>query len=114
MRLTFLLCSSVLLLAGCGGQPDVQPVVSWQYGAGNGDPIPYPGPAPVYSRSYGMGSDVPVSSGQKPGVQYGYGADNESGVMVQMQPSAPASQRVAAPAPAQQPSPQGAAPSTHS
>jgi len=114
MRQTFLLCSTVLLLAGCGGQPNVPPVVSWQYGAGNGDPIPYQGPAPVYSRAYGMGADVPVNSGQKPTVQYGYGAENESGVMVQMQPSAPATQRVAAPAPAQQQPPQGAAVSSHS
>ncbi|MBV8915360.1 MAG: hypothetical protein JOZ05_20255 [Acetobacteraceae bacterium] len=72
--------------------------MSWSYGAGNGDPIQYPGAAPVYSRSYGMGADVPVSTGQKPAVQYGYGADNESGVTVQTQPAAPAPQRLAAPA----------------
>lgn len=88
---------AVLVVAACGGNPNVPPTVTWQYGAGNGDPMPYPGPTPVYSRSYGLGADVPVSMGGKPTVQYGYGAENESGVMVQS-PAAPAPQRLAAPA----------------
>lgn len=111
MRNTLLL-GGVLLLAACGGNPDVPPQVSWQYGAGNGDPVAYQGPAPTYSRAYGVGSDVPVNSGGKMNVQYGYGADNESGVMVQTQPRAPAPTRLAAPAGATQP--QAAAPGTHS
>jgi hypothetical protein len=91
---------AVLILAGCAGNADVPPKVSWGYGTGNGDPVAYPGPAPVYSRAYGLSADVPVSTGAKPNVQYGYGADNETGVMVQTQPSQP--QRVAAPTPSTQ------------
>ena len=97
MRSIFMAAAAVLL-ASCGGQPDVPPTVTWGYGTGNGDPVAYPGPAPVYSRSYGLGADVPVSAGAAPTVQYGYGADGETGVMVQSTPPAPPAQHVTAPA----------------
>jgi hypothetical protein len=100
-----------LLVTACAAQPNVPPVVSWSYGAGNGDPVQYQGPAPAYSFANGLGADVPVSSGGKPTVQYGYGAENQQGTMVQMQPSAPASQQVAAPAATGSPAP---APGSHS
>lgn len=100
-----------LFVTACAAQPDVPPVVSWSYGAGNGDPVQSQGPAPTYSFANGLSADVPVNSGAKPTVQYGYGAENEKGMMVQMQPSAPAPQQVAAPA---TPPAQAAAPGRHS
>ena len=111
MRKVLMVGVAGLLMTACAAQPDVPPVVSWSYGAGNGDPVQSQGPAPAYSFANGLGADVPVSSGAKPTVQYGYGAENEQGQMVQMQPSAPASQRVAAPA--ANPSP-ATAPGSHS
>ena len=102
----------LLLLAGCGGNPSVPPVVSWSYGAGNGDGVQYPGPAPKYSFADGIGKDVPTDSGFKYTTQYGYGGDSTTGVMVGMAP-VDKTQQLAAPAANTVPTP-ATTPRTHS
>lgn len=104
-------------LAGCSAvDPSTPTKVSWQYGAGNGDGVAYPGPAPVYQRAYGWGADQVATPVGKPDVNYSYGAENQTGTMVQVAPK-PA-QQMAAPAPVQNPTPTAAqravAPGTHS
>lgn len=94
----FIAVSAVVLVAGCSAQPVGQPVVSWQYGAGNGDGVKYPGGEPTYSRAYGLGNGDGVQSGQTATTSYGYGADGASGTMVGMSP-AESRRQVAAPTP---------------
>lgn len=91
-------------LAGCTAtDPGAVPTkVSWAYGAGNGDGVNYPGPAPVYKRAYGLGTDAVAPPAQEPKVSYSYGAENHMGSMVQQETPRPA-QQVAAPSAAQQP-----------
>ncbi len=95
MRKT-LLIGSVLLAAGCSAQPPAPAKVSWSYGAGNGDGVTYDGPKPVFSRGNGLGNGDGVSSGTTAKENYGYGAENASGVMVQTTPEQPR-QQIAAP-----------------
>lgn len=110
--------ATLATLAGCTAtDPGTAPTkVSWQYGAGNGDGVNYPGPAPVYKRAYGLESDAVAAPTQEPKVNYGYGAENHLGSVVQTVPQ-PA-QQVAAPAPVQQLAPRQdqhpAVPGTHS
>lgn len=108
---------AMIALVGCSTvDPSAPAKVSWQYGAGNGDGVSYPGPAPVYKRAYGLGADQVAAPTTTPNVNYGYGADNQTGSMVQVAPQS--SQQVASPAPAQQPAARPnehpAAPGTHS
>lgn len=88
------LAAPVLLLAGCGGNPDVPPTVSWQLGAGSADQ--YPGPKPTYSWAGGQGTDLATSSAQAAKPQYSFGPNGAS-MVIPGSPSAP--QQVAAPAP---------------
>lgn len=113
----FVIVPAMIALVGCAAvDPSAPTKVSWQYGAGNGDGVSYPGPAPVYKRAYGLESDAVAAPSQEPKVNYGWGAENQTGGMVQTAPES--AQRVAAPAPAQQPTPRQdehpAAPGTHS
>ena len=98
MRKLIIAAPAVLLLAACTSNyvPPPPPIVSWSYGAGNGDGVKYPGPPPKYSFSYGAGADVPVNSGSKPTMSYGYGAEGTTGDMVQMATPTP-NQQVAQP-----------------
>ena len=98
MRKVMTMTAALFLVAACTSTANVPPIVSWSYGAGNGDGVQYPGPPPKYSFSYGAGADVPVSSGAKPTMGYSYGAESTKGDMVQM--SKPEQQQVAQPAPA--------------
>ncbi len=109
--------SAMVALVGCtAADPSAPAKVSWSYGAGNGDGVSYAGPAPVYKRAYGLESDAVAAPAQEPKVNYGYGAENQTGSMVQdsQQPA----QQVASPTPAQQPASRPnehpAAPGTHS
>ncbi len=108
--------SAMIALVGCSAvDPSAPTKVSWQYGAGNGDGVSYPGPAPIYKRAYGLDADQTSPSATPPTVSYGYGAENQTGSMVQLGPQAP--QQLASPAPAQPSAPrldQRAAPGTHS
>ncbi len=116
---SFVVVAALAALAGCTAvDPGTAPTkVSWQYGAGNGDGVSYPGPAPVYKRAYGLESDAVAPPAQEPKVNYGYGAENQSGAMVQQETPKP-TQQVASPTPAQRPATgqngQTAAPGTHS
>lgn len=93
-----MLMGAVMTVAGCAMQPPAAPVVSWEYGAGNGDGVAYPGPAPQFSRAYGLGSGEGVSSGQTATTSYGYGAEGMERAMVQIAPKQP-NQQMAAPSP---------------
>ena len=108
---SFVVVAAMAALAGCAAvDPGTAPTkVSWQYGAGNGDGVAYPGPAPVYKRAYGLESDAVAPPPQEPKVNYGWGAENATGMVQQTNPQ-PA-QQVASPAPAQHQVP---APGTHS
>ena len=98
--------AAIAALAGCTAtDPGAAPTkVSWSYGAGNGDGVNYPGPAPIYKRAYGLEREAVAPPAQEPKVNYAYGAENHSGSMVQQAAPQPA-QQVAAPAAAQQPAP---------
>ena len=99
--------SALVALAGCSAaDPSTPTKVSWSYGAGNGDGVSYPGPAPVYKRANGLESDAVAPPKQEPKVSYGWGAENQNGGVVQTEPQS--NQRVAAPSSAQ------TAPGTHS
>ena len=102
----FVVVAAMAALVGCTAtDPGAAPTkVSWQYGAGNGDGVNYPGPAPVYKRAYGVGVDAVAPPAQDPKVNYAYGAENQSGTMVQQDAPKPA-QQVASPTPAQQSAP---------
>ncbi len=116
---SFVVVAAMAALVGCTAvDPGTAPTkVSWQYGAGNGDGVSYPGPAPVYKRAYGLDADAVAKPAQEPKVNYAWGAENQNGGMVQQDTSKP-TQQVAAPAPAQHPAAdqngQAAAPGTHS
>lgn len=97
MHKSLLIAPCLLLLGACTSTANVPPIVTWSYGAGNGDGVKYPGPPPKYSFNYGAGSDVPVNSGAKPQMSYSYGAEGVQGSSVQM--TAPEKQQLAAPAP---------------
>ncbi len=86
---SLLVMGVVLLAAGCTQpvQPPAQ--VSWQYGAGNGDGVAYPGPKPIFKRAYGAGNGDSVTSGMTANTRYGYGADGMSGTMIQTDPTPP-------------------------
>jgi len=104
-------------LAGCNAvDPSTPTKVSWKYGAGNGDGVAYPGPAPVFQRAYGWGADQVATPLGKPDVNYAYGADGNTGNIVQVAPQP--SPQLAAPAPMPDPAPtapqRAAAPGTHS
>ena len=115
---SIVIVSAMVALAGCtAANPSAAPTkVSWQYGAGNGDGVSYPGPTPVYKRAYGLESDAVAAPAQEPKVNYGWGAENQAGGMVQTAPQS--KQQVASPTSPQQPAPhpdgQTAAPGTHS
>lgn len=85
----WLVLGTVVLAAGCAQQPQAPAQVSWQYGAGNGDGVAYPGPKPIFKRAYGFGNGESVTSGTAANVRYGYGADGMSGTMVQTNPTPP-------------------------
>jgi len=108
---SFVVVAAMAALVGCTAvDPGTAPTkVSWQYGAGNGDGVSYPGPAPIFKRAYGLEADAPTAPPQEPKVNYGWGAENQSGGMVQQGTPEPI-QHATAPAPAQTPS----APGTHS
>lgn len=89
-----LLVAPILLLAGAASAQNVQ----WEYGAGNGDPVPYPGPKPIYNFAYGPGNGDSVKSGEAPQTGYAYGGENQTGGMVQMTTPQPR-QQTAAPKP---------------
>lgn len=97
MNKLILIAPGLLLLGACTSTANVPPIVSWSYGAGNGDGVQYPGPPPKYSFNYGAGADVPVNSGGKPQMSYGYGGEGMTGSAVQM--TAPEKQQLAAPIP---------------
>lgn len=97
MHKLILIAPCVLFLGACTSTANVPPIVSWSYGAGNGDGVQYPGPPPKYSFNYGAGADVPVNSGGKPQMSYGYGGEGITGSSVQM--IAPEKQQLAAPIP---------------
>lgn len=97
MRKLILVAPCLFLLGACTSTANVPPIVSWSYGAGNGDGVQYPGPPPKYSFAYGSGADVPVNSGAHPTMSYGYGAESTTGDTVQM--TKPETQQLAAPAP---------------
>jgi hypothetical protein len=107
--LKLMTAGAMLALAGCSMAPQPPPIVSWQYGAGNGDGVQYQGDKPTFARAYGLGGGDSVTSGQVATTQYSYGAENQSGSMVQV---APPRQMLAAPAP--QPNQPQAVPGTHS
>lgn len=94
MRKT-LLVAPILFLAGAASAQTVQ----WQYGAGNGDGVQYPGPKPTYNYAYGPGNGDGVTSGQTPQMGYAYGGENAPGGIVQMTEPKP-QQQTAAPKPA--------------
>lgn len=98
--------AALAALAGCTAtDPGAAPTkVSWAYGAGNGDGVSYPGPAPVYKHAYGVGADAVAPAAQEPKVNYSYGAENHSGSMVGMTPQQPA-QQAAAPSTVRQQAP---------
>ena len=104
-----LLVRNVYMATCCSQVPSAPTPVSWAYGAGNGDGVADPGPAPVYQRASGLGNGDPVTGGQTVNEQYSYGADGMSGSMVQFAPQAQT--KTASPA-----TPVGtqAAPGTHS
>lgn len=99
-----------VLMAGCSMQPPSPAKVSWQYGAGNGDGVAYPGPKPIFQRAYGPGNGDGVTSGQAATENYGYGGDGQTSTMVQVAPES--RQMMAAPTPTAT-TPQ-AVPGTHS
>ena len=115
---SFLVIGALIALAGCNAaNPSTPTKVSWQYGAGNGDGVSYAGPAPKYNRAYGWGADqVTIPAGKPAVTNYSWGAEGQTGTMVQVVPNEP--QRVAAPAPAPNPTPtpaeHSADPRTHS
>ena len=84
-----LVIGGLLVLGACSMTPQAPPVVSWQYGAGNGDGVSYPGPKPTFNRAYGAGNGDGVQSGQTATTKYSYGADGMSGTMVQVAPTPP-------------------------
>lgn len=108
-RKYLIVLGSGLMLAACGGNPDVAPKVSYSFNPGNGDGVQYQGPAPKISYAYGLGNGDSVQSGQKANIQYGYGAESTTGDMVQMTPAekqqlaSPAANTVPTPATTRQP-----------
>lgn len=98
---------TVLMGAGCAMQPQPAPVVTWQYGP-TGDAVSPAGPPPTYSQSYGLGVGDSVTAGQAPTPSFAYGAEGQTGTMVQMSPQT--RQDVAAPAPTPTPRPRQDAP----
>lgn len=112
---SFVVVAGMMALAGCAAvDPSAPTKVSWEYGAGNGDGVAYPGPAPVYSRSYGWGADQVSAPATAPTVNYSWGAENQTGGMVQTTPE-PARQ-LASPAPSPAPNQSQGSPAlrTHS
>ena len=104
MRKT-LLAAPILFLAGAAGAQ----TVTYQYGAGNGDPVQYPGPKPTYNYAYGPGNGDGVKAPGNPQTSFAYGGDGATGTMMQMgTPTPQPPQQAAAPAP--QPRQQMAAP----
>lgn len=102
---SFIVVAGMMALVGCAAvDPSAPTKVSWEYGAGNGDGVAYPGPAPVYNRSYGWGADQVSAPAQAPVTNYAWGAENQSGGMVQQTSPQPA-QQVASPAPSPAPAP---------
>lgn len=74
-----LLVVPALLLAGAASAQ----TTTWQYGSGNGDPLPYAGPKPTYNYAIGPAAD-PGLPGVVPKTSYSYGGENQTGGMVQM------------------------------
>ncbi len=115
---SFIVIGALVALAGCNAADTTTPTkVSWEYGAGNGDGVAYPGPAPKYSRAYGWGADQVTTPVGQASPKYAWGADGQDGTMVQVVPQAP-KQQLAAPVPVPNPAPtaaeRAAAPGTHS
>ncbi len=114
---SFMFIGAVLALAGCNAAGQSTPTkVSWQYGGGPADGVNYQGPAPVYKRAYGLGADQVATPVGTPQVNYGWGAEGQSGTMVQVAPQT--QQRLAVPTPTPNPTAtpaeRAAAPGTHS
>ena len=98
-----LVVGAALAASACSATPPAAPVVSWHYGAGNGDGVSYQGAAPRYSRAYAPGNGDGVTSGQQVKENYAYGGENQSGTMVQTTPQAQQQKQMqAAPAQPQQ------------
>ncbi len=95
---SILIIGTAFLAVGCSAQMPAPAQVTWEYGAGNGDGVSYPGPKPIFKRSYGLGDGDGVQSGLTATTSYGYGADGATGTMIQMSPQQP--QMLAAPLPA--------------
>lgn len=96
VRKIILAAAAVTFLSGAASAQ----TTTWQYGAGNGDPIPYPGPKPTYSYAYGPGNGDPMKPTGTPQSSFAYGGDNAAkGGMIQMT-APPPQQRMASPAPA--------------
>lgn len=91
---------TALMAAGCAMQPQPAPVVSWQYGPTD-DAVSPAGPPPAYSRSYGFGAGDAVTAGQAPTPSFAYGAEGQTGTVVQMDPQA--RRNLAAPTPSPAP-----------
>ena len=107
-----LLVGTVLMAAGCTQQAPGPVHVTWAYGSGAGDGVAYDGPKPIYSRAYGAGVGDGVTSGQTAVEHYAYGADGQSGTMIETDTAKPVT-RTASPAPSSTAAP-NAAPGTHS
>ena len=97
-----LLVGTVLMAAGCTQQAPGPVHVTWAYGSGAGDGVAYSGPQPIYSRAYGPGAGDGVSSGQTVVEHYAYGADGQTGTMIETDTPKPATQ-TASPAPSSTP-----------
>ncbi len=105
MRKTLLAAAAATLLSGTA----FAQTTTWQYGAGNGDPLPYAGPKPTYSYAYGPGNGDPMKPTGTPQSSFAYGGDNaDKGSMIQMTTPVPR-QRMASPTPAK-----SARPGSHS
>lgn len=100
----------VLMAAGCATQPEPPPTVSWRYGPSD-DVVSPSGPPPIYSQSYGLGAGDSVTSGAAPTPSFAYGAEGQTGTMIQMSPQP--RQDVAAPTPSPTPHPRQDAPGSH-
>ena len=101
---------AILAAAGCSAQPPAAPTVTWDYAPHAGEGVSPTGPTPAYSQTYDMTGGDAVTTGQAPKPNLAYGAEGDTGTMVQLSPQA--RQKLAAPT--AQPQQQQAAPGPHS
>ncbi len=108
---SFVVVVTLVALAGCSAaDPAIPTKVSMQYGGESGDGAGYQGPAPIYTQAYGVGADQASAPASAPTVGYAWGAENQTGGVVQTSP--PVQQRLAAPTP--NPAERKGAPDDHS